>query len=446
MNKLLIVILSLIALATSIFLFPLGPGAIFAGGLTATVVVIILSNQSEDKEFLLQIFFIALILRILCALLIYTFNLQEFFGPDALTYEDWGFVLSEYWIGNIAGSFDPSEAFRKGGYGIVYIIGSIYFVLGRNPLAVQFFISVLGASTAPITYFCSKAIFSNKRTSRITAIIVAVFPSLIIWTSQGLKDGIIVFFLVLSILCVLQLQKKFNYFSFLFLMISLFGIISLRFYIFYMLVMAIVGSFAVGKPLNPVSVLRRMVVLLLIGLALTSFGIANRTDRDLSQFNLEKVQQTREDLARGNAGYDKDADVSTTQGALSALPLGLVYLMLAPFPWQMTNLRQAITLPEMIAWWAGMPFLIMGLMYTVRHRLRTSIAVLLFTLMLTVAYSLYQGNVGSAYRQRAQIQIFHFMFIAAGITLWQEKKENKKILRNLNKRRMLRDFRYKENS
>jgi hypothetical protein len=58
-------------------------------------------------------------------------------------------------------------------------------------------------------------------------------------------------------------------------------------------------------------------------------------------------------------------------------------------------------------------------------------------LMLTIAYSLYQGNVGTAYRQRAQIQIFHFMFIAAGVTLWQEKKENKKIAGNLRRNRNL---------
>jgi hypothetical protein len=88
-----------------------------------------------------------------------------------------------------------------------------------------------------------------------------------------------------------------------------------------------------------------------------------------------------------------------------------------------------LTLPEMLLWYASLPFLVTGLWYTIKHRLRTSIAVLLFTLMLTVAYSLYQGNIGTAYRQRAQIQIFHFMFIAAGIALWQEKKENERTQR-----------------
>ncbi len=135
---------------------------------------------------------------------------------------------------------------------------------------------------------------------------------------------------------------------------------------------------------------------------------------------------TRNDLARpGESGFGGDADVSTTEGALSAIPLGFSYLMLAPFPWQLTNLRQAITFPEMVVWWSSIPLMIMGLIYTIKNRLRNAIAVLIFTLMLTIAYSIFQGNVGTAYRQRTQIQVFLFIFIAVGWTLRQEKKENK---------------------
>jgi hypothetical protein len=431
-TKALIIIISLIALGTSALLFPAGPSAVLIGGIVAAAVIVILSKQADDKEFLLKIFLTALILRVLLAIIINIYSLQEFFGPDALFYDYLGNSLSQYWQGLIPGTWgDVIKATDRtqSGWGMNYIIGSIYFAVGQNPLAAQFFCAVIGSATAPVTYLCAREIFSNKKVSRITGWIVALCPSLIIWSSQALKDGLIVFFLVLSVLTVIQLQKKLNYLSFALLMFALFGIISLRFYIFYMLIVAIVGCFAIGKPLNPVSVLRRAAVLLFLGLALSSVGATK--EGDLSKFNLDKVQQTRNDLARGNAGFGRELDVSTTEGAITALPVGFSYLMLAPFPWQMTNLRQAITLPEMLLWWASLPFLGMGLWYTIKHRLRTSIAVLLFTMMLTIAYSLYQGNVGTAYRQRAQIQIFHFMFIAAGITLWQEKKENKKIARNL---------------
>ena len=46
--------------------------------------------------------------------------------------------------------------------------------------------------------------------------------------------------------------------------------------------------------------------------------------------------------------------------------------------------------------------------------------------MLSVAYSVFQGNVGTAYRQRAQLLVFYFIFVAVGLELVVEKREEKK--------------------
>ena len=90
-------------------------------------------------------------------------------------------------------------------------------------------------------------------------------------------------------------------------------------------------------------------------------------------------------------------------GAASAAPVGFASLMFAPFPWQATNLRQAITIPEVLIWWAMIPFLVMGLIYAVKHRLRNAFPVLIFSLLLTLAYSIFQGNVGTAYRRGSSL-------------------------------------------
>jgi hypothetical protein len=45
--------------------------------------------------------------------------------------------------------------------------------------------------------------------------------------------------------------------------------------------------------------------------------------------------------------------------------------------------------------------------------------------MLTLAYSIFQGNVGTAYRQRAQLLIFYFMFVAVGAVLVKETRETR---------------------
>jgi hypothetical protein len=237
---------------------------------------------------------------------------------------------------------------------------------------------------------------------------------------------------------VLQLQQKLSYPAVMILILSMFGIMSLRFYIFYMVTIAVVGSFIIGTSNSPQSMLRRTVILILMGFGLTYFGVQRNASSDFEQYgSLERIQRSRADLARSaSSGFGEDSDVSTTVGAISAFPVGFAYLMLAPFPWQMTTLRQMITLPEVLLWWATIPLMLIGLWYTIKHRLRTAIPIMIFSLMLTLAYSIFLGNVGTAYRQRTQIQVFLFMFIAVGWVLFKERRENKKIVMNRNRRRM----------
>jgi hypothetical protein len=61
---------------------------------------------------------------------------------------------------------------------------------------------------------------------------------------------------------------------------------------------------------------------------------------------------------------------------------------------------------------------------------------LIFSTMLTLVYSLFQGNVGTAYRQRSQLLVFYFIFVAVGIVLFQEKREERKLLVSLQRREL----------
>jgi len=97
------------------------------------------------------------------------------------------------------------------------------------------------------------------------------------------------------------------------------------------------------------------------------------------------------------------------------LPVGLAYLLFAPFPWAISGIRQLLVLPETLVWYALMPAFVRGVAYSVRHRLRDVLPILVFAVTLTIAYALMQGNVGTAYRQRTQVTMFFFVFMAVGI-------------------------------
>ncbi|MBK8809908.1 MAG: phospholipid carrier-dependent glycosyltransferase [Acidobacteria bacterium] len=317
------------------------------------------------------------------------------------------------------------------GWGMNYLVALIYLVTGPNPLAAQSFCAVIGAATSPLVYICSMKIFHNRRVGKLAALLVAFLPAFIIWSGQLLKDGLIIFLLVLAMTMVIRLQKNFSYVAVAVLIFSLFGILSLRFYIFYMVAVSVAGSFIIGQSGSAKSMARGLILLVIMGVALTYLGVLRTATDNFEKFgDFERLQASRSDMAkRGDSGFGEDLDVSTAEGAVVALPIGLLFLMLAPFPWQATSLRQAITMPEMFVWWAMIPLIFTGLAYTIRHKLREAIPILIFTLMLTIAYSIFQGNVGTAYRQRTQIQVFLFMFIAVGWTLMQEKRENHRAAR-----------------
>lgn len=435
MDKLLTVWCILVGFAMIALAFPEGMGALFLTVLLASVTIGLINKYAEGKEeikFVTRVFVVALLIRIIFGLFIHVFDLQGYFGGDSLTYNDVGYRLLESWFGAVPDDITTQRAMvtTGSGWSMKYLVAVIYLFSGENILAAQSVCAVFGAATAPLTYFCAKKIFNNKRASIAAALSIALFPAFIIWTSQLLKDGLMVFLLVLAMTLVLQLQEKFSILGLALLLFSLFAIITLRFYIFYMVVAAVSSSFIIGMGATSQSIAKRMVVVCLLGFALAYFGILRTANTEFEEYgNLDRLQLSREDLSRAGSGFGSEVDVSTTGGALTILPIGFMYLMLAPFPWQINSFRSALTVPDILIWWSSIPFLITGLFFTFRHRLRKAVPILVFTILLTLSYSLFQGNVGTAYRQRIQIQVFLFIFIAVGWTVVKERRENKQLLR-----------------
>ncbi|HEX8148877.1 MAG TPA: glycosyltransferase family 39 protein [Pyrinomonadaceae bacterium] len=426
MNALLAALTVVLAAAVALAISGGAAALLLCAPLALTAGLLLSNGAGEQRLFLLRVFVGGLLLRMAVGVIINGFELQEFFGGDALTY-DWlgGHVLGA-WRGEVQMLPEMKQWALAGGWGMVYLVAGIYGLLGRNLLAVQFFNAVVGAATAPVVFLCARQIFENVRVAKVAALSVAFYPSLVLWSSQGLKDGPIVFLLAVSMLATVKLGERLSARYVVTLLLAMFAIFSLRFYIFYMLAAAVCGAFVIGmRPLTTQSLARQVAIVLVLGLGLTYLGVLRTAGAQYELFgSLEGVQRSRSDLVqRANTGFGGDVDVSTASGALSVVPLGLAYLLFAPFPWQLASLRQSITLPEMVVWWASFPLLILGVWFTLSYRLRQALPILMFTTMLTLAYSIFQGNVGTAYRQRSQILVFYFIFVAVGAVLLKERQE-----------------------
>src|SRR5437660_8237838 len=150
---------------------------------------------------------------------------------------------------------------------MLYMVASIYEVMGRNPLATQLVNTVIGAVTPVLIFHIAQRIFDNTRVARVSAILVAFYPSIVLWSAQGLKDGPIVFLLTLAMLATLKLGEKFSVKFLVILIASALALLTLRFYIFYMLIAAVTGAFAMGmRAFSAQSFVRQFMVIILMGL------------------------------------------------------------------------------------------------------------------------------------------------------------------------------------
>ncbi|HEX8117392.1 MAG TPA: glycosyltransferase family 39 protein, partial [Pyrinomonadaceae bacterium] len=273
MNALLAILSLLVGVSISLTVRG-GASAVAVCACTAVVTWFLINTKGPHRVFLLRLFVGGLLVRVLVGTAIHVFSAQEFFGGDALTYDYQARLVLDFW-GRVAPAGIADEMGANGvGRGMVYLVAVIYSLTGPNMLAVQFFNAVLGAATALLIFLCAEHIFGNARVARTAALLVAFYSSLVLWSSQALKDGPIVFLLAAAMLATLKLGERLRPSYLLVLVASMLATLSLRFYIFYMLAAAVAGSFVMGmRAFSAGGLARQFVVVLFAGLALTYMGV-----------------------------------------------------------------------------------------------------------------------------------------------------------------------------
>ncbi|MGA9773200.1 MAG: glycosyltransferase family 39 protein [Blastocatellia bacterium] len=433
MSKRLLAVLFAVALvAFSVYLGNLVVGSpeigltILTGIVPAVICYWIIIKDKSDRQFLMRLFSAALIVRWAVAFFIASRDWQLFFGGDSDTFDIVGNALSHAWqgLGKLDTIYMQSYIGQsRPGWGMFYYVGSVYYVIGQNQLAVQLINCALGAAACIAVYRIAMLVYPNQRVARVAAVLTAFSPSMILWSSQMLKDGPIVLCLCLCTLYTLKLRDGFKVKHLLCLLSSLFCLYSLRNYAFYIMFVAVAGAFVfAGKRFTPLRVLQGGLLVIMIGIALAYFGAANPQET----FDLKRLQYVRVWSAKeANSGFGGDVDITDPAAAIEFLPIGLLYVLFAPFPWMINNLRQFITLPELLIWWLMVPMMVKGYWFAIKRRLKESFAICIFTVGLTLSYALYQTNVGTAYRHRAQLYVFFIIFISIGWELRREARQRK---------------------
>jgi 4-amino-4-deoxy-L-arabinose transferase-like glycosyltransferase len=388
---------------------------LFAG--IALTTALTRSLPPNEAAWLRRVVIIALVLRLAVATLFAAFPETRMFHEDATGYEEVGMHIADGWAGRTA-PYPFITNFPNRGY--FYFCAGIYYLFPGMRSAPSFVNAIIGALTVMVVYRLARRLF-HPLVGRMAAQLTAYTPSMILWSSIALKDPIMSFLVILTLDACVQLKRGFSTRAVLGVAIPLVLMQPIRFYMIYFLGFAVVASLLVergGRLMSgvPKQILIGGTVVAMLGLV----GFAGSAQQNAEYFTFEHVSKFRRGMATSaNSGFDAEADVSTPGRALAFLPVGVTTLLFAPFPWQFTSLRASFAAPEMLVWWALIPSLFGGIMFAVRRRFADVSPLVLFAFAMTAAYALLQGNVGAAFRQRAQIFVVLFIFTALG---WYRRK------------------------
>ena len=385
-------------------------------------------TDDERRRWLAGLMVGALVLR-LGALVVVHFLLDPlFFAPDAASYAYGGERLVAYWQGEAPYPFEAS-------WQVAYhYINGIFLYLFGDPTFGTVTLNLFAGVWTAMLAFLLGAETLGERVGKIAGVLVAVFPSLVLWSVLNVRDALTTLLVTLGVYLGVRVYQRFRPAALVLLLLALLALTGFRDYMGFLLLVGLLVGYAAALRRG------RIGTSLVVGGVLGFFLVfaAERLglfDRILVDNPLETASQLRQglmgDFRGGLAGsaFGVEHDTSTLSGALRFLPLGLAYLLFAPFPWQIASVLQLTTLPEVLLWYALVPFTLWGMRHVFHERGRVAILVAAVLLAVMLSYALVEGNFGTAYRHRSQVMPLLFVFTAAGLmdarVRWLERRRRK---------------------
>jgi hypothetical protein len=369
--------------------------------------------ESVERTWLSGWLAVALGLRLAMATVFAVVPSLRMFHEDADGYEWLGMAMARGWRGE-GPEMNPAAEIAQN-YGYKYVAGGIYYLFGQFSPLLSYLNCLVGTITVYLVYRLARQFF-HSLVARRAALMTALFPSMILWSSVAMKDAIMSLLILITLSACVALKRRFSVGATLLLAGSIVAMQPIRFYMVYFLGLAVVLSLFLERGIRGLSgIYKQLLLLVVFGALLALVGTSGRFAQGTDALSFESVSHFRHNMAvTATSGFDANVDVSTPGRALMFLPVGVTELLLGPYPWQFGSLRALFAAPETIYWWILFPSLVSGMIWMVRKRFAEISPLVLFAVIMTCAYSLMHGNVGSGFRQRSQIFVILFIFASYG--------------------------------
>ncbi len=409
------------------------------------VILLSLIPDERERTLMLRLFMAAFLLRLVFTLLAYALDLIRVIGGADDEGWQYAWAISRYWrhylpdppnVRDIPGVRPPNSFLEvlSGVYGKnrgwFFYVGYLFNLIDTpSQIALAFVNTFLSSLTPCVIYRVTRSYFSEKA-SLIAAGAAVIFPGFIAWSALTIKEPWLIF---LEIFVFYLCWESFRSRRWVLLALAFFLVLvtySMRFYVGYVMIAAlpfiVLGTRSTNPRRSALTALAGVVVAYILG------SMAGVIHVDVISIVTDQMQSLR---TFGNAtsgangtntgvssGVVLPYDPSTPQGALMLLLVGMAYLLLSPFPWSLGG-KQILALPDVAIWWVLVfAYILPGIPYAWKKYPGLSIAILSYLAPLILVYSFSFGNIGLAYRQRAQLMPFFLFFAAAGYDARRKKK------------------------
>lgn len=395
------------------------------------ILYLVLMSREINDPFLKKVCWVSLGVRIGLSLMLYFISFQQGnhgywkFAQDAHLYNQQGSLVAD----TIAiGQIPLVQAMTI----YPYMVGILYFLFGKNLLSAVFFNNLVGVFVVIMGYKTAKLVYSEE-IARICALLLAFFPSHILFSAQALKDSLVGLFFFLALYQGIKIIRGEHRLWLYFLnIVTLLIFALLRMYTAVFLGVAFLAGLLCGLAgTRKYKIMAASIGYLafafviasafmgffgtqeFMGVRLDLAGVTGASSNLMTGIILKLSQLRTTFYAVGNAAIDKSVYFYSIGDILLYLPRGLTNVFLQPFPWNWfigSGIIQKLNAPEMIVWYCLLAAAVPGIYKSWKTNRAVTLVFSVFVMLLSVTYAVVAANIGAIYRLRMLIQFVIFMF------------------------------------
>lgn len=441
--------------------------SVFLISVSTLTVFFIRYRFKENRRFLIFIFLAALLVRVIGATALYLYSLHVGAGG---TYSGDESVYFKRAV-NIALSrslhskniFDDTPELDEPTFALnlFSIFASILVSqFGQSLLLIKYFNAFIGALLPVVIFLLAKLIFESKSIAKISAVLAAFWPSLIAWSSLGYKEQSIILILSAIFYLYLKNQRKFSFLYFILIIVLAVALFNLQPYIAPLIMMIFITRFIYMKLFRRINrrINKKLLALIIIIISNCAFFLNQKhigyvlyriAEHQVTQYLAGDYNSARYELYPGvrrafffdfydhftvpehvfnsmRGGVEGTRYVTNNiveikwKSFLGSYCKGLAYALFAPFLWSIKSGRQLMMYPQVAFWWMIFPFIIYGIIWSLKFKRGDTISIISFIISVYSVLALTEGNIGSVFRHRDWVTPLCLIFGVVGIIRFSE--------------------------